>query len=123
MRMLKAALAVMVCSGILFAQEGGYREEKNETQAQEKAEQKAVVKKVSGKVVMVDALINMLILKTGKKEDTLTVEPGAMIMQGTKTVPLSDLAMGASVTVSWKMVDGKKTAIKIVEKAAAAVKK
>jgi len=121
--MLNAALAVMVCSGILFAQEGGYKAENSETKAQEKTEQKAAVKKITGKVVMVDGLINLLIIKTNKMEDTLTVDTGAKIMQGMKTIQLSDLAMGAQATVSWKMMNGKKTAIKIVEKAAAAAKK
>ena len=123
MKSAKLLVVVLACAGFLFAQtEGSKAEEKKETKAQERAEYTAA-KMLYGKIVSVDAMMNTVIVKAKNMEDTLSVETGAKIMSGKKVITINDLKAGASVTVTWKLMDGKKTATKIVEAAAAAPKK
>lgn len=117
MNFVKLLVAVIVGTSFVFAQvEGSKAEEKTETKTQEKAEQKAALKTIYGKIVSVDAIANTIIIKTKKAEDTLSVEPGAKIMIGKNEITLGDLKTDAQVTVTWKMVDSKKTVTKIIEK-------
>lgn len=123
MKSAKFLIVVMTCAGFLFAQSGGYNaEEKHETKAQEKAENSAS-KILYGKVVSVNTMMNTIVVKTKHQEETLSVETGAKIMSGKKEIALGDLKSDASVNVTWKMMDGKKTATKIVESSAVTPKK
>ena len=90
--------------------------EKGETKAMEKTEKTAPAMKISGTLVSVDAMSSMIVVKTKKMEDTLTVDAAAKIMSGKKIIALGDLKTDAMVTVTWKMMDGKKTAMSIMEK-------
>jgi hypothetical protein len=74
---------------------------------------------LSGTVASVDAIGNMLVVKVGKKDDTLSVDSATVIKSAGKEVKLADLASGAKVTVTYKSEAGKKVATKITEKAAA----
>ncbi len=124
MKFLKVTIAVLACTGLIFAQmEGTKTEEKSESKTMEKAEKKAASMTASGKVVSVDAAANMIVVKTKKMEDSLMVDANAKILSGKKAVSLGDIKTDAEVTVTWKMMDGKKTATKIVEKMAAKAKK
>jgi hypothetical protein len=69
--------------------------------------------------VSVDAVANTIIVKVKKAEDTLSVEAGAKIVSGKKEITLGDITADASVTITFKIVDGKKVATKISEKVAA----
>jgi hypothetical protein len=74
---------------------------------------------LSGTVASVDAIGNTLVVKVGKKDDTLSVDSATVIKSAGKEVKLADLATGAKVTVAYKSEAGKKVATKITEKAAA----
>jgi hypothetical protein len=122
MKSAKLLVVVLACAGFLFAQtEGSKAEEKKETKTQERAEN-AGAKMLYGKIVSVDAMMNTVVIKVKNMDDTLSVETGAKIMSGKKEIPLNDLKAGASVTVTWKLMNGKKTATKIVEPAAKPMK-
>jgi hypothetical protein len=117
MNLIKILVCTLVGAGFIFAQaEGTMAEEKKETKAQEKAEMQSAEKTLSGTVVSTDALINMIVIKAKKMEDTLTVEPGAKIMKGKEIIALGDLMPGVMVTLYWKMENQKKIVTKIVEK-------
>jgi hypothetical protein len=75
---------------------------------------------LSGTVASVDAIGNTLVIKVGKKDDTLSVDSATVIKSAGKEVKLADLASGAKVTVAYKSEAGKKVATKITEKSAAA---
>jgi hypothetical protein len=111
MKLSRILIAVLACTSLLLAQEAT---------APAKVAKKAAPSTVIGTVVSVDAIANTIIVKTKKAEDTLSVEAGAKIMSGKKEITLGDLKAEAKVTVSCKVVDGKKVATKIVEKAAVA---
>jgi hypothetical protein len=112
MKLLKTLVAVFACAGFLFAQGKGSDTASKEDNGM----------KISGIVVSVDVAAKIIILKTPRTDDTLNVGPGAKIMLGrmelSKEVTLDDLYIDDNVTVTWKMVDGKKTATKIVDKSA-----
>jgi hypothetical protein len=80
------------------------------------------VKKVAGSIVSVDAIANIVIIKTKKGEDTMTVNEKTAITVGGKTVALADLKADTKVTVAYKMEEGKKVATKITEKVAVKAK-
>jgi hypothetical protein len=105
-------IAALAAASLLFAQEA----------APAKAAKKEAVKTIIGTVVSVDAVANTIIVKVKKGEDTLSVEAGAKVMSGKKEIALADIKADASVTVTTKVIDGKKVATKIVEKTAAAAK-
>jgi hypothetical protein len=74
---------------------------------------------ISGTVESVDAIGNTIVVKAGKKDDTLSVDSATVIKSAGKDVKLADLASGAKVNISYKSEAGKKVATKITEKAAA----
>jgi len=111
MRFSKVLIAVLVCSGFLFAQEMG-------STGKEKMAKSANLK-IWGEVVSVDVAANMVIVKDKTADDTVSVDSATKIISGKNTIGLGDLMNGTMVTVSWKTKDGKKIAIKIVEKESA----
>jgi hypothetical protein len=124
MKFLKVLIAVLSCTSFLFAQaEGSTPEKQTGTKAQVIAEQKAGEMEINGKVVSVDAKAGIIIVKTRKTQDTLNVKSGAKIMRGmmelSEAITLDDLPTDARVTVTFEIIDGKKTATKIVEKTVA----
>jgi hypothetical protein len=112
MKLSRILIAVLACTSLLLAQEAVAPA----AAAPAKVAKKAAPSTVIGTVVSVDAIANTIIVKTKKAEDTLSVEAGAKIMSGKKEITLGDLKADAKVTVSCKVVDGKKVATKIVEK-------
>ncbi len=123
-RFLLILVMVLSCASLLFAQaEGSTAQEQIVTKAKEQAEQEASEMKIRGKVVSVDAVTRVLIVKTRSALDTLTVGSGARIMLGmmelSKETTLGDILTDAHVTVTRQIIDGKKTATKIVEESSA----
>ena len=121
MKYLKVLVAVLSCTSFLFAQaEGSRAEEQGQTKAHEKAEQKASAMKTHGKVVSVDTIANTIIVETKKAEDTLNVDTGTRVMLGmmelSKEITFGDLQTDDMVTITWQIINGKKTATKIVKK-------
>jgi hypothetical protein len=112
MKLSSVMIAALAAASMLFAQEAA-------APKAEKGAKKETVKTVIGSVVSVDAVANTIIVKVKKAEDTLSVEAGAKILSGKKDIVLGDIKTDASVTVHFKVVDGKKVATKIVEKTAA----
>jgi hypothetical protein len=113
MKLSRVLIAVLACTSFLIAQEAA-------APAAAAPAKTAKVAPINGTVVSVDAIANTIIVKVKKAEDTLSVEAGAKIMNGKKEITLGDLKADAKVTVTCKMVDGKKVATKIVEKPAVA---
>jgi hypothetical protein len=74
--------------------------------------------KMHGKVVSVDVKANTIIVETERTADTLGVASGAKIMLGmmelSKEITLNDIQNGVTVSITWELIDGKKTATKIV---------
>jgi hypothetical protein len=121
LKFLKVLVAVLSCTSFLFAQaEGSTVEEQAQTKAHEKAEQKTSAMKIHGKVVSVDTIANTIIVKTKRADDTLNVDAGTKIMLGmmelSKEITFRDLQTDDMVTITWQIINGKKTATKIVEK-------
>jgi hypothetical protein len=114
-RILIGAATVLSCARVLFSQDAT-------TQAQGQAQQETYDSKTDGKVVSVDAMARILVLKTVDSVQTFAVEYGAKVMLGmielSKESTLGDLQADAAVTVVWHMVDNKRTATKIVQKSA-----
>ncbi len=110
MKLARVMIAALAAASLLFAQEAAPAKA-------EKGAKKEAVKTVTGTVVSVDAVANTIIVKVKKGEDTLSVEAGAKITSGKKEIALADIKTDASVTVHFKVVDGKKVATKISEKA------
>ena len=109
---MKFIIAVLLFPGFLFAQVEG-----------SKTEQTVSAMKIHAKIVSVDIIANTIIVKTKRAQDTLTIGSGAKIMLGraelSKEITLVDLQNGVKVSVTWELIDGKKTATKIVEEYAA----
>ena len=112
MKLARMLVVLLAATAFLFAQEAA-------PAAAPKAAKKEAVKKLMGTVVSVDAIANTIIVKVKKGEDTLSVEAGAKITQGKKEITLGDIKADESVTVTCKMVDGKKVATHIAVAAAA----
>jgi hypothetical protein len=121
MKLFSALLTVAVCTGLVFAQAV------TTTPAASAAPTKAAkssVMKVNGTVVSVDAISNLLIVKIGKKEDTLNVNMETKITKAGNIVTLGDLTAGEKVKVECKKEEGKMVAMEIkVVPATAAAKK
>ncbi len=85
--------------------------------------QEEATTKTDGKVVSVDVMANTIVVKTGEAKDTFSVRSGAKITLGimelSKEITLNNLQADSRVTVTWKTIDGKKTATKIVQKSEA----
>jgi hypothetical protein len=118
MKFAKILVAVLACSSLLLAQEAAAP--KAEKAA--KGEKKAAASTIKGTFVSADAVANTIIVKVGKKDDTLAVDASAKIMSGKDAIALGDIKADSKVTVSCKVVDGKKVADKITVAAAAAPK-
>jgi len=116
MKLSRILIAVVACSSFLFAQEAAAPAAA--APKAEKSAKKEAASTISGTVVSVDAIANTIIVKVKKAEDTVSVEAGAKILSGKKEIALGDIKADAKVTITCKMVDGKKVATKIVEKAA-----
>ena len=114
MKLSRVMIAALAAASFLFAQEAAA--------PAAKAGKKEAVKTIMGKVVSVDAVANTIIVKVKKAEDTLSVEAGAKITSGKKEIALADIKADASVTVKFKVADGKKVAVAISEKAAPVAK-
>ena len=112
MKLARMLVVLLAATAFLFAQEAA-------PAAAPKAAKKEAVKKLMGTVVSVDAIANTIIVKVKKGEDTLSVEAGAKITQGKKEITLGDIKADESVTVTTKLVDGKKVATHIAVAAAA----
>jgi len=110
MKLARMLVVLLAATAFLFAQEAA------PAAAPKSAK---TVKKLMGTVVSVDAIANTIIVKVKKGEDTLSVEAGAKITQGKKEITLGDIKADESVTVTTKMVDGKKVATHIAVAAAA----
>jgi hypothetical protein len=120
MRLARALIIALACTGLVFAQAA--TEPAAAPAKAEKAAKKEATHMVMGTVVSVDAVANTIIVKTKKGEDTLSVDAAAKIMSGKKAITLGDLKAESKVTVTCKMENGKKVAIKISEAAAKAEK-
>jgi hypothetical protein len=110
MKLARMMVVALCATAFLFAQEAAAPAAAPKA---EKAAKKEAVKKIMGTVVSVDAIANTIIVKVKKGEDTLSVESGAKITQGKKEITLGDIKADESVTVTCKMVDGKKVATHI----------
>ena len=110
MKFLKVIVTVLFCSSFLFAQEKA-----SATQTRQKADTLII----HGKVVSVNIIANMIIVRTEHTQDTLLIKSGAKIMLGqmelSKEITLDDLFAESTVTVTWELIEGKKNAIKIVK--------
>jgi hypothetical protein len=82
--------------------------------------------KMHGKVVSVDAKANTIIVETKRSVNTLAVASGSKIMLGmmelSKEITLNEIQNGTSVSITWELIDGKKTATNIVVNSAADAK-
>ncbi|MGB7569449.1 MAG: hypothetical protein WBM07_16420 [Chitinivibrionales bacterium] len=105
MKFLKASVAVLVFASFLFAQAAG-----------PKTEQVNSAMKMRGKIIRIDAKSSTIILKSKTEKDTLFVDSSATLMSGDKVIKLSDFKKGANVSVTWEIINNKKTATKIDEK-------
>ena len=115
MKFAKILVAVLACSSLLLAQEAA-------APKAAKGEKKAAASTIKGTFVSADAVANTIIVEVGKKADTLAVDASAKITSGKETIQLGDIKADSKVTVSCKIVDGKKVAEKIAVAAAAAPK-
>ena len=118
MKFAKILVAVLACTSLLIAQEAAAPK----TEKAAKGAKKEAVSSVTGTFVSVDAVANTIVVKVGKKDDTLAVDASAKVMSGKDTLQLSAIPADSKLTISTKMVDGKKVATKITVKAAAAAK-
>jgi hypothetical protein len=116
MKFLTASMAVLLGTSFLFAQADGSTAK----------DQAGTTMKMHGKVVSVDVKANTIIVETERTVDTLAVASGAKIMLGmmelSKEITLNDIQNGVSVSITWELIDGNKTATKIVVNSAADAK-
>jgi hypothetical protein len=121
MKLSRVLIAVIACASFLVAQEAAAPAAASAPEAKAApAAKKAAATTISGTVVSADA--STIIVKTKKGEDTLAIDAAAKIMIGKKEAVATDLKADMKVTVTCKVVDGKKVATKIAEKAAVAGK-
>jgi hypothetical protein len=109
MKLSRIVCAVLVGTGLVFAQA-----------AAPAAAPAAKAQSVNGKVVSVSG--DTLIVKVGKKDDTLFTSAATVVKKGTAAATLADLTAGANVKVTFKTEAGKKDVTEVVEKVAAAKK-
>jgi hypothetical protein len=118
MKFAKVAVAVLACTGLIFAQAATTAAPAVAPVAAPAKAEKPVKKDapltIKGTVVSVDAIASTIIVKVKKGEDTLSVESDAKIMSGKKEITLGDLKQDVKVSVTVKKVDGKNVATKIV---------
>jgi hypothetical protein len=125
MKFARFMVIALAATSFLFAQEAAApaAEAAAPAKTEKAAAKKEAVKTIAGKVISVDAVANTIIVKVKKAEDTISVEATTKIVSGKKEIALGDIKADASVTVSYKVVDGKKVATKISEKAEKAAAK
>jgi hypothetical protein len=111
MKFSKVLIAVLACTSLLLTQEAA---------AAPKTAKKAA--SISGVFVSGDAVANTLIVKVGKKDDTLAIDAGAKVISGKDTIQLGAIPADSKLTIKTKIVDGKQVASEICVKAAAAPK-
>jgi hypothetical protein len=108
MKFLMALITVLLWTSFLFAQADGSTVK----------DQIGTTRNIHGKVVSVDTKTNTIIVETKRTVDTLNVASGAKIMLGmmelSKGITLDDIQNDAKVTVTWEIINGKKTATRIV---------
>jgi hypothetical protein len=121
MKLLKVLVAVLACTGLLFAQAAEPATSTTTTTTTSKTK-KEVTTVVKGTVVSVDAIANSIVVKTKKGEETISVEAGAKIKSGKADLALGDIKADSKVAVSCKMIDGKQVATQIVVAPAGSVK-
>jgi|SRR5271157_1287121 hypothetical protein len=118
MKIAKVLIAVLACTSLLIAQEAAAPKAEKPM----KGAKKEAMSTVTGTFVSVDAVANTIVVKVGKKDDTLAVDASAKVMSGKDTLQLSAIPADSKLTITTKMADGKKVATKITVKAAAAAK-
>lgn len=125
MKLFNALLAVAVCTGLVFAQAATTTPAASAAPTKAAKAAKSSEMKVNGTVVSVDAISNTLILKVGKKEDTMNTNMETKITNAGNVVTLGDLTAGEKVKVECKKEEGKMMAmeIKVVPTAVASAKK
>lgn len=74
---------------------------------------------IKGTVVSVDAIADILIINAQKTLDTLGVDTATVILAKGKKIKLGDLSVNIPVALTYKIVDGRKIAMKIREQTAA----
>jgi len=110
MKLSRIVVTGLVCISLVFSAE-------NATISVHKpGKVKSKVDVITGKIISADAVNSTLIIKVKNGKDTLSVEQKTVIRSGNKVIALSDLIINEAVTVSYKKVDGKKMAIRIMEK-------
>ncbi len=118
MKLTKILVLALACTSLVLAQEAAAPKAAPAKGAKKEAAPAAI----KGMFVSADAVANTIIVKVGKKDDTLSVATDAKITSGKETITLGDIKADSKVTVTCKMVDGKKVAEKIAVAAAAAPK-
>ena len=124
MKLSHVLVAGLVACGLVFAQEATTTTApaaENAPMAKAKVAKKTMPKIANGEIVSIDAIANIVIVKTRKAEDTLTVIDKTVIKDAKgKVVALADLKAETRVSATYKVEDGKMIAIAIKEKPAAA---
>jgi hypothetical protein len=119
MKFSSTIIAVSLCTGMVFAQAATTTTTTTTTKPAAAAVKADL--KISGIVVSVDAVANTLTIKSGKKDETVSVTAETKIMSAGKTITLADLKADEKVVVGYKTEEGKMVAdhIKVVPAAAA----
>ncbi|MCU0608787.1 MAG: hypothetical protein MUF22_03335 [Chitinispirillaceae bacterium] len=115
MKLAKVFVAALACTGLLFAQPA-VKDPANAQVKSEKVTSTAGMKMVRT-IVSVDAQSNTIVVKSRKTQETLPLWSGVKVVVGKKESAIRDLKPGTKVTITCKMVDGKKVVSRIVEKA------
>jgi hypothetical protein len=115
----RIVLAVLACAAFTAAQTAVADTAKKAAPAA-KSRSVAPVSSIYGTVVAVDTVAKTLIIKAKTGEDTLAVDTAAVIRAGGKKISLGELKAETRVTATCKMVEGKKVAVKVTERVAAA---
>jgi len=118
MKLTKILVIALACTSLVLAQEAAAPK----AAAAKGAKKEAASAPIKGTFVSADAVAQTIIVKAGKKDDTLSVATDAKITSGKDVIQLADIKADSKVTVTCKTVDGKKVAEKIAVAAAAAPK-
>jgi hypothetical protein len=117
MKVSKAIVIGCAVAGLVFS---SFAAEQAAAPAAKTAPAKIALSKLQGSIESIDAIGNMVIVKTKTASETLKVEPTTKITIGGKTAAIADLKAGTMVSVSYKDDNGTKVAVSIKEKVAAA---
>ncbi len=114
MKFAKVLLAVLACTSLLIAQEAAApMTEKAANGAKKEAAS------IAGTFVSADVVGNTIIVKVGKKVDTLGVDASAKVVSGKDTIQLGAIKADSKLKIRFKTVDGQKVATGIIVKPAA----